>query len=95
MTHFAKEEGLPLEEGLRLYAGRLQLWRLCCNAACRRAHSCRGDPQRCGTRFADWGDTVKKAAQEEYNSRDPHTQFLIAALKEKIVRLGQAITDQA
>ena len=95
MIDFAKEERRPLEEGLRLYAGQLQLWRLCCNAACRRAHTCRGDPQRCATRFADWADAVKKAAQRAFNSRDPDTQSLIAALKEKIGRGGQAITDQA
>ena len=34
---------------LRLQANDANLWALCANAACRRAHACRGDPNDCMT----------------------------------------------
>ncbi len=37
-------------EALRSVADMLCLWRLCGNAACRRARSCRGSVHRCGRR---------------------------------------------
>jgi hypothetical protein len=42
-----------VEESFRLYAHRLQVWRLCEHASCRRARTCR-DALGCCRRFADW-----------------------------------------
>jgi hypothetical protein len=92
---FEEKESLPLDERFRLWSGRLQLWRLCCSTACRRARFCRGDPRRCGGRFANWAGAVKEAARREINARDPQRQALIADLEQKIIRLGKAMTDGA
>lgn len=93
MTSFANME-VPLQEDLRPHAKRLQFWRLCCNASCRRARSCRGNLRLCGARFADWAEAVRETALRELNESDPARQASIADLKEKIVRLGRTMTDQ-
>lgn len=93
MIDFASEEKLPLEERFRLYARRLQLWRFCCNAACRRARSCR-DPKPCCTRFADWSEEVKAAARREFIARDPQAQADLADLREKLARLARTFQKE-
>lgn len=90
---FEQEESLPLDERFRLWCGRLQFWRLCCNAACRRAHTCRGDLTVCVGRFADWADSVRAAAKREFNAREPETQALAADLERRVIRLSQTMTD--
>jgi len=49
-------QALTPEDGCRLYAQRLQLWRLCERVSCRRAGACGGDPLGCCRRFADWAE---------------------------------------
>ena len=71
MIDFDKEAALPVEQRFRLWARRLQLWRLCSSGACRRARSCRGNLRRCCLRFADWGEAVQDAAQRERYANDP------------------------
>ena len=41
-------KALTPEDFYRVYAERLQVWRLCGNASCRRARACRGRPRLCG-----------------------------------------------
>jgi hypothetical protein len=95
MIDIAKEKVLPLEERFRLYVRRLQLWRLCGNAACHRARACRGEPKSCGRRFADWSEIVKEAAQREFNARDPAFQAERADLMTKLDALSRTMTRQA
>ncbi len=95
MTNFEDEERLPPHERFRLYARRLQVWRLCYGAACRRARSCRGDPRRCDLRIADWVDEVRMAASRELNARDPERRAQIDDLKERIARLRDSMTEGA
>ena len=59
-----KESKLPHEERFRLWAGRLQFWRLCSNIKCIRARRCY-EARHCGMRFADWAEEVRLAAQAE------------------------------
>jgi len=46
-------------EILRRIAGMLSLWRLCGNAACRRAQACRGRPHRCAKHSAALPEGVR------------------------------------
>jgi hypothetical protein len=89
----AAEELTP-EDGFRLCAERLQFWRLCANAACRRARECRGDPQLCCRRFADWAEEVKAAAQQDRNARDPEAGGLRAELGRRILRLAETLRSE-
>jgi len=50
----ATESRLQRERALRFGADRISLWRLCADAACRRAKACRGDVRACGERIAAW-----------------------------------------
>jgi hypothetical protein len=90
----AQEAKLPLEEQLRLYVGRLQLWRLCCNTACHRARACRGDVGDCAARISDWTEAVRTEAQRQRNANDPETQMLRAALMRQIEGLRRTMPDE-
>ena len=72
---------LDLSMELRLATRRLQLWRLCSNAKCRRACACRGEVRHCTLRFADWAEAVREVAQREFAARDPDTRALRAELE--------------
>jgi hypothetical protein len=85
---------LTPEDFYRLYAMRLQLWRLCGHASCRRARACRGDPLHCCRRFADWAEGVKEAAQQERNARDPEAGGLRAELGQRILRLAETLRSE-
>ena len=85
---------LTLEDGYRLYAVRLQVWRLCGNASCRRARACRGDPLHCCRRFADWAEAVKEAAQRDRDARDPAADSLRSELGKRILRLAETMRDE-
>ncbi len=50
----AGESRLQRERALRFGADRISLWRLCADAACRRAQACRGDVRACAGRMAAW-----------------------------------------
>jgi len=50
----ATESHLQRERALRFGADRICLWRLCADAACRRARACRGDVRGCAGRMAAW-----------------------------------------
>ena len=89
MIGFAQESKLPVGEQLRLYAKRLQIWRLCCKTACLRARACRGDLERCGERIGDWIDAVKLAADRERYANDPETQAMRAALIRRLEQMAQ------
>jgi hypothetical protein len=80
-------EALTTEDGLRLHAERLQIWRLCSHASCRRAGACR-DPLRCGTRFAEWAGAVKSAARLEHG-HDPGMDAFRLELVNRLERLAQ------
>jgi hypothetical protein len=54
-------QALTPEDGYRLYAQRLQVWRLCGRAACRRARGC-DDPPSCCRRFAAWAEAPGNAS---------------------------------
>jgi hypothetical protein len=96
MNDLEKElKKLTPEEAFRLYARRLQLWRLCGDAACRRTRTCRGDKRRCAMRLADWAEEVKAAAHRERDARDPATQALRAELSKRVLRLAQTMRDEA
>jgi hypothetical protein len=83
-----------VEDGYRLYAERLQVWRLCGNASCRRARSCRGDPLCCCRRFAEWAEAVKDAGQRERDARDPRAEILRSELGRRLVRLADTLRDE-
>jgi hypothetical protein len=78
----------------RLYAERLQVWRLCGHASCLRARACRGDPLHCCRRFADWAEAVKEAAQRERDARDPAAEALRVELGRKLSRLAEAMRNE-
>ena len=84
---------LTPEDGYRLYAQRLQVWRLCSNAACRRARGC-GDPPSCCRRFADWAEAVKASAQRERDANDPAAEALRSELGRRIRRLAEAMRTE-
>ena len=86
---------LTPEDFYRLYAQRLQVWRLCGNASCRRARYCRGDPFRCCRRFADWAEAVKAAAQRERDARDPAAESLRSELGGRLRRLAETMRDKS
>jgi hypothetical protein len=90
---FEREKSLSLEERFRLYARRLQLWRLCSNAKCRRACACRGELRHCTQRFTDWAEAVRDCAQREFAARDPETRALRAELETRIIRLGRSLAS--
>jgi hypothetical protein len=50
----ATESRQQRERALRFGADRISLWRLCADAACRRARACRGDVRACAGRMVDW-----------------------------------------
>jgi hypothetical protein len=81
-------------EQLRLYAKRLQVWRLCCNAACHRARDCRGDLGDCAARIADWSEAVWSEAARERSANDPETQIMIAALKKRLEGMARTMADR-
>jgi hypothetical protein len=83
-----------VEDGFRLYAERLQLWRLCDRAACLRARACRGDPHHRCRRFADWAEAVKTAAEHERHANDPAAEALRAELGQRLSRLAGTLRDE-
>ena len=85
---------LTPEDFYRLYAERLQLWRLCGNASCRRARCCRGDPFRCCRRFADWAEAVKASAQRECDARNPAAEALRSELGGRLRRLAETMRNE-
>ena len=85
---------LSPEQGFRLYAERLQLWRLCAARACRRAQACRGDKVRCCRRFADWAEAVKSVALAERAANDPAAQALRSELSMRLSRLAASMRDE-
>jgi hypothetical protein len=85
---------LTPEESFRLYAARLQIWRLCGKASCRRAQACRGNPRLCGLALADWAEEVKLAGQIERSARDPQAIALRAELLERVERLSRTVRDE-
>ena len=86
-------QALTPEDGYRLYAQRLQVWRLCGRAACRRARGC-GDPPSCCRRFADWAEAVKASAQRERDANDPAAEALRSELCRRIRRLAEAMGNE-
>jgi hypothetical protein len=80
-------------EGCRLYAQRLQVWRLCGHAACRRARTCR-DALSCCRRFAAWAEEVKDAGQRDRDARDPEIEALRSDLGRRLVRLAETLRDE-
>ncbi|MFO7478807.1 MAG: hypothetical protein R6X03_10780 [Methyloceanibacter sp.] len=95
MIDFEKEETLPVEARFRIWARRLQFWRLCANGACIRARACRGAPRRCVYRFADWVEAVQDEARRERAKIDPAAQALRAELKVMIERLSRSMAGEA
>jgi hypothetical protein len=85
---------LSPEDGYRLYAGRLQLWRLCDRTSCRRARVCSGDPFRCCRDFAAWAEAVKAAGQRERHARDPAAEALRSELSRRVRRLAETMQDE-
>ena len=78
---------LTTEDGVRHHAERLELWRLCSHATCRRGRACR-DPLSCGPRLADWAGAVKSAARLE-RGHDPGMDALRLELVNRLERLAQ------
>jgi hypothetical protein len=85
----AKE--VATEHGFRLHAERLQLWRLCSNAARRRAEACR-DEARCRPRLADWAEAVKGALPRDA-THNPDADAIRLELLRRIERLNQSAED--
>jgi len=86
---------LTPEAGFRLYAERLQVWRLCASAQCRRAQACRGDPFRCCRRCSDWAEAVKSAAILERAARDPAVEAMRSDLAQRVKRLAASMRDES
>jgi len=82
-----------LSREFRLHARRLQFWRLCSNAKCRRARACRGALRHCTQRFVDWAEAVRDCAQREFAARDPETRVLRAELETRLIRLGRSLAS--
>jgi hypothetical protein len=89
----AEAKALSPDEGCRLYAQRLQLWRLCGHAACRRARTCR-DAVSCCRRFAAWAEEVKDAGQRDRDARDPEIEALRSELGRRLIRLAETLRDE-
>ncbi len=87
-------QALTPEDGCRLYAQRLQLWRLCERVSCRRAGACGGDPLSCCRRFADWAEAVKAAGQRDRDARDPAVEGLRSELSRRLRRLAETMRDE-
>ena len=85
---------LTPEDGCRLYAQRLQFWRLCERVSCRRARVCDGDAMLCCRRFADWAEAVKAAAQRERDARNPAVDALRSQLGLRLRRLAETMRDE-
>ncbi len=85
---------LTPEDGYRLYAQRLQFWRLCGSASCRRARGCRGDPVSCCGRFADWAEAVKASAQRDRDAGDPAAEALRSELGGRLRRLAETMRGE-
>ncbi len=83
-----------VEDGCRLYAERLQVWRLCRQTSCLRARACRGDPHHCCRRFADWAEAVKAEARRERHANDPAAEALRAELGRRLSRLAMAMRNE-
>jgi hypothetical protein len=66
-----------LEKGMRVWGNALSLWRLCGNAACRRARACRGNVRLCFPRnfpllpegVRDWFEALAEARARAYLRR--------------------------
>jgi hypothetical protein len=82
-----------LADSYRFHAERLQLWRLCHRAACRRARSC-PVPLDCGRRFAEWAEAVQTAGQRERDARDPEAEILRSELSRRLNRLAGTLRDE-
>ncbi len=80
---------LTTEEGVRHHAERLQMWRLCAYASCRRARVCR-DPRRCGPLLVDWAGAIKSAARLEPD-HDPGMEAFRLDLANRLERLAQTL----
>jgi hypothetical protein len=78
--------------GARLCAERLQLWRLCSHAACRRGRACK-DASGCGHRLAAWVGGIK-AAQLGAGPSDPEADAIRLELTERLERLAQTMRDK-
>jgi hypothetical protein len=87
-------KALTPEAGCRLYAQRLQLWRLCERVACRRAGSCGGDPLGCCRRFAEWAEAVKASGQRDRDARDPAVEGLRSGWSRRVRRLAETMGDE-
>ena len=85
---------LTPEDGCRLYAERLQVWRLYGVASCRRARCCRGDPLRCCRRCADWAEAVKESGQRDRDAGDPAAEALRSQLGGRLRRLAETMRDE-
>jgi hypothetical protein len=85
----------PRPSSAALYAERLQVWRLCGNASCRRGRWCRGDPFRCCRRFADWAEAVKVSAKAERDAGDPAAEALRSELGLRLRRLAETVRDES
>jgi hypothetical protein len=90
----AELKTLTPEEGYRLYARRLQLWRLCERVSCRRAGACGGDPLSCCRRFADWAEAVKAAGPRERDARDPAVEGLRSEVSRRLRRLAETMRNE-
>ena len=85
---------LTPEDFYRVYAERLQVWRLCGNASCRWGRCCRGHPFGCCRRFADWAEAVKASAKVERDARDPAADALRSELGGRLRRLAETMRDE-
>jgi hypothetical protein len=83
-----------MEDSFRLYAEKLQFWRLCRHASCFRARACRGDALLCCRRFAAWAEAVKEAAMRERYARDPATEALRLELGQRLGRLSETLRNE-
>jgi hypothetical protein len=78
--------------GARLCAKRLQLWRLCSHAACRRGRACK-DASGCGQRLAAWVGGIK-AARLGAGPSDPEADAIRLELTERLERLAQTMREE-
>jgi hypothetical protein len=78
-------------EGFRLYAERLQIWRLCPRAKCRRGRACE-DAAACGGRLADWAEAVKDAARRD-PTYDPEADAIRLDLVKRLETLARSTPE--